>query len=66
MKPKRWHRIEELYHSATALPGHERVAYFARACANVSDHSRGQAHGARAREWPLASCHFVEHNSKGK
>ena len=32
MKPERWQRIEELYHSATALPGHERVAFLARAC----------------------------------
>ena len=32
MKPERWQRIEELYHSATALPSHERVAFLAQAC----------------------------------
>jgi serine/threonine protein kinase/tetratricopeptide (TPR) repeat protein len=32
MKPERWQRIEELYHSATTLPGHERVPFLARAC----------------------------------
>src|SRR5436305_603727 len=33
MKPERWQHIEELYHSASVLPGHERVAFLARACA---------------------------------
>jgi serine/threonine protein kinase/Tfp pilus assembly protein PilF len=37
MKPERWQRVEELYHSATALPGGERVAFLSRACVEDPD-----------------------------
>jgi eukaryotic-like serine/threonine-protein kinase len=37
MKPERWQRVEELYHSATALPGDQRVPFLARACGEDRD-----------------------------
>ena len=36
MTPERWQRIEELYHSADALPHDERARFLAAACG--SDH----------------------------
>src|SRR6266446_3014829 len=37
MKPEHWQRVEELYHSATALRGHERAEFLARACRQDPD-----------------------------
>ncbi len=37
MDPDRWHRLEELFHQATALPRRERAALVERACAGDYD-----------------------------